>query len=73
MRHKPDGSLALTEDEERMGWTLDALLAREMRPYRHPVYGPVVSGNIVTEYVRGRPGIRVENCHNYDPHRHWKR
>lgn len=70
--HAGDGSLKLTPEEERAGWTLDSLLAYQRE---RDIAAGYVAGNVVTSFVRPRPPVRNESTtreSGYDPHRDWK-
>jgi hypothetical protein len=56
----------LTGEEElaRNGWTLESL--RSYQREREKAF-PVVAGNVVTEFKRAKPAMRVEGPRGYCP------
>lgn len=70
MRHAADGALKLTDEEVRNGWDEPSVLAYAAE--RDRAAGCLVSGNVVTSFVRPRPPVQVENCKTFNPHRYWR-
>lgn len=54
----------LTDAEKRNGWDEQSLAA--YRRDRDKV-ADVVPGNVVTEFKRGKPAMRIEGAHGYSP------
>jgi hypothetical protein len=55
---------SLTAADSRNGWTLASLAA--YRREREKVHG-LVAGNVVTEFKRPKPAMRVEGPRGYSP------
>jgi hypothetical protein len=55
-----------SKDEQANGWDAESLAA--YRKERDKV-ADVVPGNVVTEFKRGKPAVRIEGPRGFDPHR----
>ncbi len=57
----------ITEEEIRNGWTAEAV-AQYRAEREAAVPDHMVPGNVVTEFERPRPPIRIESATSFNPH-----
>lgn len=56
----------LTKEEQANGWTETSLA--QYRADRDEA-ADLKSGNVVTEWDKPRPGVRIENTRQFNPHK----